>query len=117
MSLETAFESVRQRAPVSWEQFKAIPAEVHTMTVDGEDVGAVLVVGAEIHACILPKGYGRWCGKKAVRVLNDVIKRHGYATTSVIEGNGDGERFVERFGFRFVGSDGAVRRYRRDYGF
>lgn len=99
---------------MSWEQFKALPAEVHDVTVDGKDVGAILVIGAEIHACILPEGFGRWCNRRAVRVLNDVIKRHGYATTSVSDGNESGMRFVERFGFRLIETVGAVRRYRKD---
>ena len=114
MSLRMAWESVKGRSDVSWEQFAELPMECHDVTVDGRDVGAILVIGPEIHACILPEGFGRWCNRRAVRILNDVIRRHGYATTSVAEGNEDGARFVERFGFRLTGKDGAVRRYRRD---
>ena len=113
MSLRKAWESVTPRADVTWEQFQALNAEVHDVTVDGKDVGAILVIGPEIHACITPEGFGRWCGRRAVRLLNSVIEKHGFATTSVMAENEAGKQFVERFGFMHERTENGTVHYKR----
>ena len=77
--------------------------DVHEIKAGGDIVGAVLVKGPEIHACILPKAQGRWIGRPQLRILNNVIKKHGYAKTSATTPGG--KEFVERLGFHAEGAD------------
>lgn len=72
-------------------------AEVNEIQVEGKTCGAVIVIGSEIHACILPWAKGRWFGRKAVRILNRVIEEHGEATTHAT--TEEGRRFVQALGF------------------
>lgn len=97
--LDIAYESVAARTKISREAFDAVAStcERHTVDVDGKPAGMILVHGCEIHACIAEWAKGRWFGKKAVRVLNGVIERHGKATTSAT--TPDGVEFVKRLGF------------------
>lgn len=106
--IEAAWHSVKDRWPCSLEQFSNAAAgwDVHPVLLDGETVGAILVNGPEIHACIAG-GYGRWFRKEQVAILNAVIERHGYAQTHAT--TPAGERFVARLGFQKVGN--AFRRY------
>lgn len=75
----------------------AEPFEVHPVRVNGRMCGAVLVLGSEIHACVLPSARGRWFGRQEAALLNRVIEQYGEATTSAT--TEDGRRFVERLGF------------------
>jgi GNAT superfamily N-acetyltransferase len=98
--LQAAFESVKPRAPaLRFDDFEEFVrgAEVHPAVVDGEVVGALIVKGPEIHACVLPKAKGRWGSKRLLSVLHRVIRTHGYATTSAT--TADGVAFVRRLGF------------------
>lgn len=115
MSLATAWQSLRDRADVPYADFmRAVDgAEVHDVLVDGEDVGAIVVIGPEIHACINPDGFGRWMNKAALGILGEVIAKHGYATTTVTQGNMIGDAFVTRLGFVRV-SDSPVWKYRKE---
>jgi hypothetical protein len=71
--------------------------EVHPVLVDHTVVGAVLIFGPEIHACI-SDGYGRWLTKGILRnTLWGVLDEYGYATTSAT--TPAGEQFVKRLGF------------------
>lgn len=111
MSLQTALESIQTRAPMTLEQLQALNPVVHDVFVDGEDVGAVLVVGPEIHACI-KSGFGRWLHKKQLRILADVMDAYGYATTATT--TQEGEAFVERLGFDLVGIGDGVKHWRKE---
>ena len=113
MSLRKAWESVTPRADVTWEQFQALNAEVHDVTVDGKDVGAILVIGPEIHACITPDGFGRWCSRRLAPILDNVIEKHGFATTGVTVENEVGKRFIERMGFMHEKTENGIMRYKR----
>lgn len=110
MSLQTALESIQTRYPMTMAQLVAMNPEVHDVFVDGEDVGAILVVGPEIHACI-KSGFGRWVFKRQLQVLRDVIARHGYATTATT--TKAGEQFVRRLGFWFVGECDGAKHWRK----
>lgn len=107
-SLHAAWESLAARSGLSWDEFRQLVDgwEVHPVTLAGEAVGAVLVNGPEIHACI-KEGYGRWFRKEQIGVLNEVIRRHGYAQTSAT--TPAGLEFVRRLGFEQHGS--VFRRY------
>lgn len=111
VSLQTALESIQTRAPMTLEQLQALNPEIHDVFVDGVDVGAVLVVGPEIHACI-KAGFGRWVFKDQLRILSDVMRKHGYATTSTT--TDAGEEFVERLGFDLVGIGDGVKHWRKE---
>lgn len=99
-ALNIAYQSAADRMPgVTLEQFRAAlaGAEVHPVTVDGNTAGAVIVQGAEVHACVLPWACGRWMSRAMLRVLDDVIARHGRAETSAT--TEAGRKFVQRLGF------------------
>lgn len=108
-ALAIAARSVIARAPwVTPGAFSSAAdgAECVPVEVDGRCVGAILVRGSEIHACIDPAGHGRWCGKPALRLLARVIAEHGRATTRVLATATAGLHFVARMGFKPVGRDG-----------
>jgi len=72
-------------------------SEVTPVYVDGACVGAIIVNGFEIHASVLPHVKGRWMKKQTLRVLLDVVRKHGKATTSAT--TEEGVAFVKRLGF------------------
>ena len=98
---EAAYASLAHRASISREAFNRLlaGAELHRITVENKPCGLLVVKSHEIHACVAPEAFGRWLGKKALRVLDAVIERHGYATTAVTAGNSIGDQFVRRLGF------------------
>jgi Zn-finger nucleic acid-binding protein len=97
--LEAAWLSVSTRLPIEFEAFSyAVDLwDLHPVVVQGETAGALLTKGPEIHACILPEYKGRWLTRKELRILNQIIEKHGYAQTSAT--TLDGEYFVNRLGF------------------
>lgn len=99
-AVQAAYESAQGRmGAVSLDQFRVAVAgcEVHPVAVDGQIAGAVIVSGPEVHACILPWAHKRWFRRAQARVLNDIIRKHGYATTKAT--TAAGREFVERLGF------------------
>jgi hypothetical protein len=52
-------------------------------------------------------------GKAQMRLIDEVIKEHGYALTRVTKGNEIGAAFVERLGFKAHSDDGTVVTYVR----
>lgn len=100
IGLREAYESAAIRlGAMTFDQFAAAVADmtVHPIFADGKVCGAVLVRGSEIHACVLPWAAGKWFGRRAARVLNAVIDKHGEATTQAT--TQAGRRFVEALGF------------------
>lgn len=113
-ALHAAWESCRDRWPVEYEQFaEAMQGwDVEPVQVDGHVVGAVLMRGPEIHACIKPEGFGRWLSRRVLRdTLVRLVAEHGRAETSVATGNAAGEAFVQRLGFVESGRANGVTRY------
>lgn len=109
-SLKLAHESLKNRTDISWEEF--------LKHADGWEVipvksGAVLRKGAELHACINPDGFGKWFNKAMFALLDDTIKKHGYAVTRVTEGNSTGDTFVRRLGFVLEKTKDGVWVYRK----
>jgi len=101
-ALRAAFISAQDRLPAG-STFEAFAAAVsgwqcHPVQVDASVVGAVLVNGPEIHACIQPAGFGRWLSRPLLRLVDAVVARFGYALTQAA--TPAGRRFVERLGFR-----------------
>lgn len=85
--------------------------DVLPVKVDGEIVGAVLMNGPEIHACIKPKGFKKWLTKSVLRkTVYRLVKEHGKAVTRVEEGNVLGEHFVSRLGFKKEGQEWVLKR-------
>lgn len=64
-------------------------------------IGAILVKDAELHCCILPDFKGKWLKRCYIEILNDIIRKHGKATTHA--STKMGHQFVQRFGFKQVG--------------
>ena len=112
-ALDAAWQSLQDRtsAPRSAFDEATAGATVHAVEIDGRISGALVVIGAELHACVKPGAFGRWLHRPALRVLRDVVDAYGRATTSVQAHCGAGVQFVQRLGFREVGRDGGVIRY------
>jgi hypothetical protein len=70
----------------------------HPVKVDSSIVGAVLVNGPEIHACIKPEAFGRWLSRRFLRLIDGAVESFGYAMTQAA--TPAGQRFVERLGFK-----------------
>jgi hypothetical protein len=101
-ALQAAYESMVDRLPpMSYETFleKVEGWEVHPVEVQNKLVGALLIQGPEVHACIKPEGFKKWFNKSRLRVVDNLIKEYGFALTRVIVGNKVGIEFVERLGF------------------
>lgn len=111
-AVTAAYESAMGRMNVPLEVFyEAVSGwEVVPVRVDGKLVGAVLMNGPEIHACIKPEGFGKWLTKGVLRnTLCKVLKAHGKAVTRFTEGNAAGEYFVTRLGFKKEGEAWVLR--------
>ena len=93
-----AHQSLYNRSSIEYEDFERFckGCEVFPVTLDGDTVGAVIVKGAEIHACIA-SGFKRWFRKEQAAILNAVIEKHGYAETTAT--TPEGAAFVKRLGF------------------
>ncbi len=104
-ALHAAWESTHERVDWPWHEFAAAMAnwEVEPVVVDGRLVGAVLMYGPEIHACIKPEGFRRWLTKSVLeRTLYTRWKKYGYATSG--SNTAIGDKFLTRLGFTKEGS-------------
>lgn len=107
-----AYESAQERMNLSFDEFQQrtenwIACPVH---INGKLVGAVLMDGPVIHACINPEGFGRWLTKRVLKdTLCRILREHGHAVTHVQDGNAEGEYFVRRLGFRKEGDKWVLR--------
>ncbi len=112
-ALDAAWASVQSRTDATRAEFDALTdaAAVHPVVVAGQIHGALIVIGAEIHACVVPAAFGLWLHRPALRVLRDIVATYGRATTSVQTGCEAGARFVARLGFVPTSADGAAVRY------
>ena len=98
--LQIALASLQSRAPhITEAAFTDALADavVHPVDVDGRPVGAVIVKGPEIHACIACDVRGLWMSKWLLRLLGDVVRKHGHAITRAT--TDEGRQFVQRLGF------------------
>ena len=108
-----AYEAVRDRlGGITLGEFVAATAGFHfePVHVGGQLVGALVVAGNELHACIDPAARGRWLSKRVLRVLDAVIREHGEAVTRAT--TEEGRRFVEALGFV---QDGEIYRSRKTW--
>lgn len=115
-AVEAAYESAKGRlGRLTLPEFQELMAvcEVHPVTVDGQTAGALIVLGPEVHACVLPWAHGRWITKRLLRVFDDVVRENGYARTSAT--TEAGRNFVERLGFKQC-ADGWWRKWGVLYG-
>ena len=99
-AIAAAYESARERlGGITAAEFAEGLAgwDVHPATVDGAIVGAVVVRGKELHACVIPEACGRWFKRREAAILAGVIAEHGCAVTTAT--TDAGRRFVERLGF------------------
>lgn len=108
-----AYESLVDRASVSLAQFMSYCAgwSVVPLDVDGKPVGALLICGPEIHACVIKEAHGRWMSKRVLRVLGQVIDSYGYATSRAQ--TEAGHQFLKRLGFVEYDRDGEIVFYRK----
>jgi hypothetical protein len=74
--------------------------------------GAVVMIkGAEMHVGAVPAVRGKWFGPRAVRIMSEVLHRHGRIETLVMKDHALGHAFARRLGFEQVGDSGAAIRY------
>lgn len=78
-------------------------AEIEPIMINGEIVGGLTIVGPEIHATVVDSARGKWFRKGTKKVLDRLVKEHGYALTRVDKNEVVGKRFVQRLGFRCIG--------------
>lgn len=107
--LEAAWESARDRLHgLGFDEFCESVAgwRVVPVVARGETVGALLINGPEIHACVLPVAHKRWVSRALLAELDAVIQEHGYAVTRVDESREQGKHFVRRLGFMPILKDG-----------
>lgn len=111
--LVCAHESLVDRASVSLAQFMSYCAGWSVVPVDvaGKPVGALLINGPEIHACIVKEAHGLWMSRKVFRVIDQIIDSYGYASSRAQ--TEAGHKFLERMGFVEHDRDGFVIVYRK----
>lgn len=104
-AIYAAWKSLSNRSIVTCIEFMnfAKCCDVYPVLCNNVIAGAVLVIGPDIHACILPFAKGKWMNKKHLRIINAIIDKHGYARTSAT--TDDGNDFVTRLGFVQDGSN------------
>ena len=101
LMIEAAYNSAKARlGGITLDEFDAAVSacECHPVEVDGRLVGAVLVHGPEMHACVNPEGFGRWFSRKFIALIDSVAKKHGFAMTRAE--TQAGRDFVSRLGFK-----------------
>lgn len=75
--------------------------EINPIYYRDKVIGAIVVKGNVLHCCILPEYACRWLKKSHIDILNNIIRKHGKATTTAT--TEVGRQFVARFGFKQVG--------------
>ncbi len=101
--LERAYEALKPRLPLSYEDFRKVFEPFQIIPVSG---GAVMVRGNEVHVAVVKTAEGKWLSRGLIRrVLGTLIAEHGSAVTSVMRDNQRGQRFVERLGFKKTKED------------
>lgn len=117
-ALRAAYISAAPRLPVGYtfEQFKASVRdwEIIPVSVMGQMAGAILAKGPDIHACILPEFHKRWITPSLWRaVFIERQREFGFLRTTVEAGNAIGCEFVERAGFKSIGTENGIMIYER----
>ena len=110
------FDSLRDRlCGVDFEHFQRALSDFEFLPVKvgGQTVGAILRKGSELHAAVLPCARGKWIGRSQLRVVAETIRKHGEATSSVMNGHEAGHRFARRLGFVECGRDNRITYYRK----
>ena len=112
-AIDKAFVAVEYRlGGMQLDEFRQLTKdfEVTPINHSGEIVGAMLVLGKEIHCCVDPALKGKWFGRDALRVLSAVIEKHGEATSSAT--TEDGRKLLLSLGFE---QDGEIYRSKRKW--
>jgi hypothetical protein len=99
IGLRESFESAQDRLNITYEQFKEDTKdfEVTPVYYRNKVIGAMLVSGNNVHACIKPEYKGKWFGRVALRVISNIVEKYGEAITSAT--TEDGIKIVEALGF------------------
>lgn len=103
-AIEAAYLSAKDRLPpeMGLEQFKESIKDftVTPVVVRDQVCGAILNLGPEIHACILPWARKRWLSQGIVEnVVKPIIEKYGFIQTHVALDAEEGHQFVQKFGF------------------
>jgi len=97
-ALEYAYEALKPRLPMSFDDFCKTFEPFEIIGVKG---GAVMVRGNEVHVAVVKSAEGKWLSRKLIRqILGRLISEYGMAVTTVMKDNERGQRFVERLGFK-----------------
>lgn len=100
---------------VSCQDMKARSSGFEMLAImDGHNpVGVIAIKGPEIHAGVTRDYRGRVFNRRILKTtLWAVVKKNGYAITTVRKSNAVGQDFVSRLGFYPVGEDANCIHYR-----
>ncbi len=115
--MELVFQLCKNRLPEPFSMedfFRAFREyEFIPLSFQGAPCGAVLRKGSELHVAISPAARGRSGFKHALAVLDETIKVHGKAISSVMNDYAVGHRVALRLGFTRVGTDAGVTYYEK----
>ena len=99
-AIELLYNSVKERLPISFEQFaQALESwELVELMQKDELVGVVMIKGNELHVGYkeVPKASIK---KHINETLSKLIKKFGFAVTTVQKSNERGLKFCKRLGF------------------
>lgn len=104
--VEIIYESVKDRLPMTLEQFKEALKDWEFIELfeDGKPFGAVMIKETEIHVGFL-KVPTVSIRRYIKETIGKVIDKYGFATTSVTKNNEKGLKFCKRFGYIPVNED------------
>lgn len=109
LALKAAHGSIAGRAAIDFDAFAASMArwECYPVRAAGAICGAVFVKDGEIHACVMPVGFGLWLTRPVLSLVAQTIRRFGVAFSRAV--TADGQTFLRRLGFATAGFDIYVR--------
>ena len=90
---------------MSFEDFERAMAgfEFIPVVVGGEEVGAIMRRGTELHVAVMPKARGKWLGRALLGSLHAMIEQHGEVTTAVMDSHKSGKERRDRRAHSVVG--------------
>ena len=107
------YERIKDRAGCTLSEYEKAIENWDILKADaGGKLAAIgITKGPEFHVVAIQPG--KWASRRLFsETLGKAIRNYGYAETSVMKGNAEGEKFVQRIGFVKVGENGMTTIYR-----
>ena len=109
------YNEVSKQVPITRPEYEKtlVGWDVSPINIGGEDIGAMMLQGTEIHICI-PKQKALLHARKIIKkCLVENIQKYGYLTTISLKDSGI-TMFLERLGFYKTNEDEMFISYRLD---